>query len=434
MKETTIPSSMALLKKMNGTKLLAGKKTDGKSALFSEKLKHAFSKQVTGKQADNLKGALTQLLQILKQSLQGADIPLDLPTTQMKQIDALLKKASKCLQELVKEKDPQGGSPDKNLQLLIAVIGQFQQLLQTRANGMNPVKLPETQQKKIRYVMKQLAASIERLIDKPKSFIDLSTGKKAGGPGNAALQSKITFVHKGTELKGTQQQEAQAQRKLQHVIHNIQGQNQSQVANASKGHLAQDVKALAATTFRRTVHPNDDKSKGLQFAGGFAPGGMSRLQQFVIHVRQNGTSANVQQFIRDFEQILAKSSFTGMNGKQQLTLKLYPQNLGMLNIQLTRQNGQLSATLFASSAAAKNLVEANLHQLQGAFLNQNINVQKLQVIGPFAQQQPEHTPDHGQPEGDTPHHREPEQGQDQRENDQQKDSDFMEWLDQLQHS
>lgn len=107
---------------------------------------------------------------------------------------------------------------------------------------------------------------------------------------------------------------------------------------------------------------------------------MPKLQQFVLHVQsQEGTTGN-QELAKQFEQILSRSQFSQMaDGKAQMTIKLRPEHLGSLNIELIKDNGILTARLLASSTTAKELIESQLHQLKQAFISQNILVEKLEI-------------------------------------------------------
>lgn len=440
MKGTAIQSSAVLLKNLTPTvkgKPFITTKPKAGANLFSEKLDHAFLNQKLVDQpgASNLKTILSMLVKALKQSLHGTG-PASSVSEKASKIDQLLKKSVKLLQkkqtvDLPKDagKQADANGVAQSLQLLVAAIGQFQQLMKSQIPASSS---SESQQKEIGKLTSQLVKSIQQLLESLSPSGDSSGKKKAQNRGNSFFQSPVEFSKqlragtpaKQTDVQGNQQSPQQVQQQMKAL---------GRSAPTSQSiPLAKGLKNVAASAFQRTVQPKDQKETQAQLNGGFSSGTMSRLQQFVVHVRQNGNAANQQQFIQDFERVLAKSTLTNIGGKQQLVLKLHPQSLGTLNIQLTRQDGQLTATFFASTASVKNLVESNLHQLQGAFMNQNLNVQKLQVMGPFVQQQPEQTPNYNQPQGDTPQHRqEPEPGQENEENNDE-ENHFTEWLEQLQ--
>ncbi|UOE92836.1 flagellar hook-length control protein FliK [Alkalihalobacillus sp. LMS39] len=109
---------------------------------------------------------------------------------------------------------------------------------------------------------------------------------------------------------------------------------------------------------------------------------MDRVQQFVIHVGESETKqAQQQQFMRQFQELLGKSNVRLLNGgTTQLTLKLNPAHLGRLDIQLLQQNGVITAKIMATTTAAKELIESQLHQLRQSFGLQQLQVEKIEIV------------------------------------------------------
>lgn len=107
---------------------------------------------------------------------------------------------------------------------------------------------------------------------------------------------------------------------------------------------------------------------------------LSKVQQFSLFVEQNGKQLpNQQQFIRQFENILARSSFLNSGGQQKLLINLYPEHLGSLRIELLQSEAGMIARILASTSQAKELVESQLNNLKHTFLAQNISVDKIEV-------------------------------------------------------
>src|SRR5699024_9764179 len=98
---------------------------------------------------------------------------------------------------------------------------------------------------------------------------------------------------------------------------------------------------IAASVFRREVQVNGKNGEQMNRHGfsflDYQPGTMSRLQQLIIHTHQNGNAAEQQQFVREFQQMLARSVLKNIGGRQQLTMQLYPRHLGKLHVQLTHE-------------------------------------------------------------------------------------------------
>ncbi len=158
---------------------------------------------------------------------------------------------------------------------------------------------------------------------------------------------------------------------------------------------------------------------------------LNRAQQLAIHMGESKSSEVQQsQFLRQFENVLAKGNLQQVNQHtQQLSIKLYPENLGRLDVQLTRSDEGVIARLMTSSTAARELVESQLHQLRNAFQQQNINIERieLQQQSTYWQQHEEREQRKGQQEQQDKDKVEAEVADDQEE----EEKSFEELLDEL---
>ncbi|HET7658317.1 MAG TPA: flagellar hook-length control protein FliK [Bacillales bacterium] len=421
MNGSTISSTVPILKA--GEKRNAGsiqEPTRKKGSLpFDKTLGELLSNHTEKNQSDPLKKILNKLMNLIeKVSLKTNGKEL-LPKDAEKAVQ-LLKDALHLLKSQEKPPHPHTKDLANELELFQFAIGQFQQLFSQNQAKNTSVVEPQT--------TKALLDRIEKAITKL-----LGDEKRPASKLSTAIVNQVK-ANKG--FVSNQQ---------------LQGANQTgkgQKPNAGSGLNARQqipVKSDTGAMFKQTVQMSDQKDavmtafqklvktkdQGNQTpVQSFQPGPMTKLQQFVLHVKQNNGVPNQKQFVHDFEQMLAKGSFTNIGGKQQLTLQLHPQHLGKLNIQLIRENGQLTATLVASTSEAKSLVQSNLHQLQGAFTSQNLNVQKLQVIYPFAQADAQQQ---AQNYNDSEKQEHQQHQAYEQENDQNEDADngFSKWLEQL---
>ncbi len=145
---------------------------------------------------------------------------------------------------------------------------------------------------------------------------------------------------------------------------------------------------------------------------------LSKVQQFSLFVEQNGKQLpNQQHFIKQFQNILARSSFLNSGGQQKLLINLYPKHLGSLRIELLQSEAGMIARIMASTTQAKELVESQLTNLKHTFLAQNISVEKIEVSTQL-QYQTERSlqRESGQQQGQ-------QSGRQQRENNQQETKD-----------
>jgi flagellar hook-length control protein FliK len=128
--------------------------------------------------------------------------------------------------------------------------------------------------------------------------------------------------------------------------------------------------------------------------------------------------------VQQFQSLLGKTQFSSMGSMSKLFIKLYPEHLGSVRIELLQQNGVMTAKILASSASAKEMLDSHLQGLKQAFHSQNIQVDKIEVSQSlsdperaFKGQSHQQPKEHGQKQG----------GHD-REQDADIDTDFKELL------
>ena len=114
------------------------------------------------------------------------------------------------------------------------------------------------------------------------------------------------------------------------------------------------------------------QSSGLPFQ-------MTKLEQFVLTASKNGQAVDSEQFVKSFENILSKANFSNANGVQKLLIRLNPENLGSLRIELIQKDGTMVAKILATTAQAKELLDRQVQGLKHAFMNQNIQVEKIEI-------------------------------------------------------
>ncbi|MDF0725184.1 flagellar hook-length control protein FliK [Cytobacillus sp. S13-E01] len=115
---------------------------------------------------------------------------------------------------------------------------------------------------------------------------------------------------------------------------------------------------------------------------------MNKIQQFVLFVEQNGKqTVGQEQFIKEFQNILSRSQFGNLqDGQQKLLIKLYPEHLGSLRIEILQKDNLMTARIIASTAAAKDVLESQVQNLKQSFLSQNIQIEKVEIAHQQLQQ------------------------------------------------
>lgn len=106
---------------------------------------------------------------------------------------------------------------------------------------------------------------------------------------------------------------------------------------------------------------------------------MSKLEQYVLTTVKSGQPVDQEQFIKQFEKILSKASFTSSNGMQKLMIKLNPEHLGALRIEIIQKDSGLTARIMATTSKGKEMLESQLQGLKQSFAGQGIQVEKIEI-------------------------------------------------------
>lgn len=83
--------------------------------------------------------------------------------------------------------------------------------------------------------------------------------------------------------------------------------------------------------------------------------------------------------LKEIQNLINRSQISGQQGNMKLFLKLFPENLGQIRIELVQKDGVLTARLLATTAIGKELLENNLNQLKAGFVAQNIQMDRIDV-------------------------------------------------------
>ncbi|MGD6816165.1 flagellar hook-length control protein FliK [Metabacillus sp. 113a] len=182
-----------------------------------------------------------------------------------------------------------------------------------------------------------------------------------------------------------------------------QGLNQSALSGFSQSDQVQ----LKDTTETGGKMTDSDKSS-------FIPqSALTKVEQFSLFVKTEGPAGNVNQqdLIQQIQKLLSNSRFSTFQSSEKLFLKLYPERLGELRIEIMQSDGKWSAKFTAASLLVKEAIETHIHQLKQGLSGQQIQMEKIEVVQSFASSQ-KHD-DHQQSSGER--QREPSQRQRQQE-------------------
>ena len=90
-------------------------------------------------------------------------------------------------------------------------------------------------------------------------------------------------------------------------------------------------------------------------------------------------SSQSEALAKEIQNLLNRSQLSNNQGTIRLVLKLFPENLGQIRIEVMQKDGLMQARLLATTAAGKELLDSNLNQLKSAFVAQNIQMERIDV-------------------------------------------------------
>jgi flagellar hook-length control protein FliK len=94
---------------------------------------------------------------------------------------------------------------------------------------------------------------------------------------------------------------------------------------------------------------------------------------------ENRNNSRNEALIKEMQNIFRRSNFGQAGGTNRLLVKLYPEHLGQVRIELLQINGVMTARILASTALGKEMLDSQLHQLRSAFLQQNLQVERIDI-------------------------------------------------------
>ncbi|AKO93836.1 flagellar hook-length control protein FliK [Priestia filamentosa] len=112
-------------------------------------------------------------------------------------------------------------------------------------------------------------------------------------------------------------------------------------------------------------------------------GAMSKVHQLVFYIGNNGSSQE-DGLVRQLQQAFQRSSLFVHGNQTKLLIKLNPEELGTITVQLVKQRNKLTATIVTSTAATKEMLEHHLHHLKSALAHQGVQVEKMEVLQQFS--------------------------------------------------
>jgi flagellar hook-length control protein FliK len=106
---------------------------------------------------------------------------------------------------------------------------------------------------------------------------------------------------------------------------------------------------------------------------------LPKTESVSMSLSSGNRSLQYEQFVKEFQNTLSKSQMMSQPNMSKLLIKLYPEQLGSLRIELLQQNGVMTAKILASTATAKEMLDSQIQGLKHAFTSQNLQVEKIEI-------------------------------------------------------
>ncbi|MFV5315963.1 flagellar hook-length control protein FliK [Priestia megaterium] len=125
------------------------------------------------------------------------------------------------------------------------------------------------------------------------------------------------------------------------------------------------------------------KTAGVMLANNpsaFGAGEMLKIQEFSIDLGQaNSDHQQSDNLVNELQKVWSKASISTEEGASKLSIKLFPNQLGTISIEVLQQDNEKIAQVVVTSAKTKELLDASLFSLRQALASQHVSVDQVDV-------------------------------------------------------
>lgn len=104
-----------------------------------------------------------------------------------------------------------------------------------------------------------------------------------------------------------------------------------------------------------------------------------KVQTITVTLPPTNQSAQSEALAKEMQAIIQRQQIANQQGTLKLAIKLYPENLGTIRLELMHKDGLLTARLMASTAVGKEMLESQLQQLKQGLAAQNIQLERIEI-------------------------------------------------------
>ncbi|WP_052461793.1 flagellar hook-length control protein FliK [Sporosarcina koreensis] len=160
----------------------------------------------------------------------------------------------------------------------------------------------------------------------------------------------------------------------------VQSEEQSGKANADQPKTI--VQALAAVSQTSDNGTNSDKKSEQNHAALLQNPTVQPIVSknvFSLETPEQKPAGQAEALLAKLQSLFKQTNFGQLGGTNRLLVKLYPEHLGQVRIELVQVNGVMTARILASTALGKEMLDSQLHQLRQSLSQQNVQVDRIDV-------------------------------------------------------
>ncbi|XXM73523.1 flagellar hook-length control protein FliK [Lysinibacillus sphaericus] len=149
-----------------------------------------------------------------------------------------------------------------------------------------------------------------------------------------------------------------------------QGGKEEIIKAAYSRHSSMDMTEAVKTEQNKIIHSGQGNTPHIL---------VPKSDTFTMNLGPTKSTLQYEQFVKELQTILSRSNLQTLPNMNKLLIKLYPEQLGSLRIELLQTNGIMTARILATTSAAKEMLDSQLQGLKHAFTSQNLQVDKIEV-------------------------------------------------------
>lgn len=184
-------------------------------------------------------------------------------------------------------------------------------------------------------------------------------------------------VGKNTDLLGDQPlQLAQLKDLFQNLVSEVQTTQTTQTSQTTGKVPIQGFQQVVQQVVKQTETQADSVNDSVNQSTTTTT---TTTKTITISLPTTEKSVASEALVKEIQSLLNRSQIAKSQGTMKLLLKLNPENLGSIRIELLQKDGVLSARLLASTSTGKELLDSQLNQLKSAFAQANIQMDRIDI-------------------------------------------------------